>query len=91
MALRFTRLTRPNIRALKPGEKITEYGMIAECLPDGDIRYTVNIMADGQRVHRVVGRMSDGVTRKRRKSSLKRPARRREKGACPCRRAARPT
>ena len=29
MALRFTRLTRPNIRALKPGEKITEHGITA--------------------------------------------------------------
>ncbi len=63
MALRFIRLTRPNIRALKSGEKITEYGITAECLDDGDIRYSVNIMVDGQRVHRVIGRESDGTTR----------------------------
>ena len=29
MALRFTRLTRLNIRALKPGEKFTEHGITA--------------------------------------------------------------
>ena len=27
MAVRFDRLTRPNIRALKPGQKITEHGI----------------------------------------------------------------
>lgn len=63
MALRFTRLTRPAIRSLKPGQKITETGITAERLKDGDIRYSVNIMADGERVHRVIGRESDGTTR----------------------------
>ena len=63
MALRFSRLTRPNIRALKPGEKITEHGVTAEREPDGDIRYSVNIMVEGRRIHRVVGRDSDKTTR----------------------------
>ena len=63
MALRFTRLTRPNIRALKPGQRITEHGITAEGVKDGDIRYSVNVMVDGQRMHRVVGRDSDGTTR----------------------------
>ncbi len=63
MALRFSRLTRPNIRALKPGEKITEHGITGERLKDGDVRYSVNIMVDGERVHRVIGRESDGTTR----------------------------
>ena len=63
MALRFTRLTRPAIRRLKPGEKITEHGITAERLPDGDTRYSVNVMVDGQRIHRVIGRQSEGVTR----------------------------
>ena len=31
---------------------------------DGDGRYTVNIMVDGQRIHRVIGKESEGVTRK---------------------------
>jgi integrase len=64
MALKFARLTRPNIRALKPGEKITEHGITAERLADGDLKYNVNIMVDRQRVHRVIGRDSEGVTRK---------------------------
>ena len=63
MAVRFSRLTRPAIRRLKPGEKITEHGITAERLPDGDTRYSVNIMVDGQRIHRVIGRQSEGVTR----------------------------
>jgi integrase len=61
--LRFSRLTRPNIRALKPGQKIAEHGITAERLRDSDVRYSINIMVDGQRVHRVVGRESDSVTR----------------------------
>jgi hypothetical protein len=32
-------------------------------LADGDLRYSVNIMVDGKRVHRVIGRESEGVTR----------------------------
>ena len=63
MSLRFTRLTRPNIRALKSGEKITEHGITAASLKDGDVRYSVNIMVDGERIHRVIGRESDGTTR----------------------------
>ncbi len=63
MALCYSRLTRPSIRRLKPGEKITEHGITAERLATGDLRYTVNVMADGQRIHRVIGLESDGVTR----------------------------
>jgi integrase len=63
MSIRFTRLDRPSIRRLKPGAKITEHGITAARLPDGNVRYTVAFMADGQRVHRVVGRESEGVTR----------------------------
>ena len=63
MTLRFSRLDRPSIRRLRPGEKITEHGITAERLKDGDVRYSVNVMVDGERVHRVVGRESDGTTR----------------------------
>ena len=63
MALRFSRLDRPAIRRLKPGEKITEHGITVERLPDGDLRYSVNVMVDGERIHRVLGRERDGVTR----------------------------
>ena len=63
MTLRFTRLDRLSIRRLRPGQKITERGITAECLEDGDVRYTVNVMANGVRIHRVIGRSSDGTTR----------------------------
>ncbi len=63
MTLKFMKLTRPAIRALKPGEKITEHGITAERLADGDVRYSVNIMVDGERIHRVVGLESNRVTR----------------------------
>jgi integrase len=63
MALRFAKLTRPAVRALKPGEKLAEHGIVAECRSNGDIRYSINVMVDGNRIHRVVGRDSEGVTR----------------------------
>lgn len=63
MSLRFTRLTRPNIRRLKPGETITEHGITTERLPSDDVRYSVNVMVDGQRIHRVIGKESERVTR----------------------------
>ena len=63
MALRFSRLSRPSISALKPGERINEHGIIVERQRNGDVRYSVNIMVDGRRIHRVVGRESEGVTR----------------------------
>lgn len=63
MALRFSRLDRASIRRLQSGEKLSEHGITVERLRDSDLRYSVNIMVDGARVHRVVGRESEGVTR----------------------------
>lgn len=63
MAIRFAKLTRDAVRALGPGEKIHEHGIVALKEGDGDVRFSVNLMVDGQRIHRVVGRESDGVTR----------------------------
>ena len=63
MALTFARLTRPAIRALAIGERIAEHGITADRLKSGDVRYTVDMVCDGQRIHRVVGRESEGVTR----------------------------
>jgi integrase len=63
MSGRFSRLDRLTIRKLRPGNSITEHGITVECLGDGDLRYSVNIMVDGKRVHRVIGRVSEGVTR----------------------------
>ena len=36
---------------------------MAAKLDDGDVRYSVNVMVDGQRIHRVIGLASDGTTR----------------------------
>jgi len=63
MALKFKNLDRLTIRKLQPGQRLAEHGITFERLPNGDGRYTVNIMVDGQRVHRVIGKGSDGVTR----------------------------
>ncbi len=63
MPIKFTKLTRINIRNLKPGEKLNEHGIKFQRLDNGDGRYTVNIMVDAQRIHRVIGKESDGTTR----------------------------
>jgi len=62
MSKTFVKLTRPNMRKLASGEKLTEQGITFERTADGDGVFTVNIMVDGQRIHRVVGRESDGTT-----------------------------
>jgi hypothetical protein len=63
MSVSFLKLDRRSIRLLKPGEKMSEHGITAERLADRDVRYSVNIMVDGKRIHRVIGRESEGVTR----------------------------
>ncbi len=63
MAKTFSKLTRPNMRKLSVSGKIVEHGISFERKTDGDGLFTVNIMVDGQRIHRVVGRESDGTTR----------------------------
>jgi integrase len=63
LSVRFSALDRRQIRRLKLGEKISEHGITVERLIDGDLRYSVNIMVDGKRIHRVIGRESEGVTR----------------------------
>jgi integrase len=63
MPLKFSKLNRPELRRLASGQKVTEHGIIFERLANGDGVYSVNIMVDGQRVHRVIGRESDGTTR----------------------------
>ena len=63
MSRRYSRFTRPKLRTLAIGEKISEHGITAERIRDGDVRYSVNVMFDGLRIHRVIGRDSEGVTR----------------------------
>ncbi len=63
MAKTFTKLTRPAMRKLAAGEKLNEHGITFERQASGDGVFTVNVMVDGQRIHRVIGRESDGTTR----------------------------
>ena len=63
MALKFTILTRANMRVLAAGESLHEHGIVFDRLTNGDGRFRVNAMVDGVRVHRVVGLESDGMTR----------------------------
>lgn len=63
MAKSFVKLDRRELRKLKPGQKVMEHGIVFQRMDNGDGVYSVNVMVDGQRIHRVVGRESDGVTR----------------------------
>jgi len=63
MAKNFRKLTRPAMRKLSVGQKLIEHGVEFERAADGDGIFRVNIMVDGERIHRVVGRESDGTTR----------------------------
>ena len=60
MAKTFTKLTRPAMRKLQPGQTLVEHGITFERTSNGDGVFTVGIMVHGQRIHRVVGRESDG-------------------------------
>jgi integrase len=61
--LKFTKLTRINMRKLTANEKLNEHGIVFERLANGDGRFTINIMVDGQRIHHIIGKESDGTTR----------------------------
>lgn len=63
MALKFQSLTRTALKDLATGKRIAEHGITAERTKTGDVRYSINIMVDGQRIHRVIGKESEGVTR----------------------------
>ncbi|MEO5334406.1 MAG: hypothetical protein H7839_20515 [Magnetococcus sp. YQC-5] len=63
MAIAFVKLTRPAMRKLGPGEKMMEHGITFERMENGDGLFSVNLMVDGQRIHRVIGRETDGTTR----------------------------
>jgi len=63
MATKYSKLTRPVIRALNNGEGLTEHGITFRRDASGNGVYSVNIMVDRRRIHRVIGRESEGVTR----------------------------
>ena len=63
MAKRFSKLTRAAAKELPAGSTITEHGIVFRRLRNGDGIYEVAIMVDRKRIHRVIGRESEGVTR----------------------------
>jgi integrase len=63
MALKFTKLNKALVKKLEAGKSITEHGIRFDRLPNGDGKFSVNIMVDGQRIHRSYGKQSEGVTR----------------------------
>ncbi|SFK65114.1 Site-specific recombinase XerD [Nitrosomonas aestuarii] len=63
MAKNYNDLTRALIRKLPTGKRITEHGITFERQKNGEGVYSINIMVDGRRIHRVIGRESDGTTR----------------------------
>jgi integrase len=61
--IKFAKLNRVNQRKLTIGQKIEEHGICFQRLHNGDAGYSINVMVDGKRIHRVIGRESEGVTR----------------------------
>jgi hypothetical protein len=64
MAKKFSKLTRAVMNTLTSGQKLVEHGIEYERLANGDGRFSINIMVDAKRIHRVIGVESDGVTRR---------------------------
>ena len=64
------RLDRDAIRDLKPGETVFGSGIEAGCQQDGDIRYCTATRLDGEKLHRVLGFASDGMTPARAEAAL---------------------
>jgi len=63
MTKAFVKLTRPAMRKMKSGTQVAEHGITFKRSANGVGVFTINVMVDGQRIHRVVGRESDGTTR----------------------------
>jgi integrase len=60
--MKFERLTRPAMRALLPGQSLTEHGITYKVFRKKGGRFEVNFMVEGERIHRVVGWELDGTT-----------------------------
>ena len=63
MSRRVGSLGRDAVKGIGPGGTLSEGGVTATRLVDGDIRWSVNVMISGRRIHRVIGRESEGVSR----------------------------
>ena len=62
MARKFVKLTKQRLGRLQVGERLSEHGIEYERLPNGDGVFRINVMVDGQRVHRTLGRASEAMT-----------------------------
>jgi len=65
-------LTKDAVKRLTTGETLSEAGITVQRLKDGDIRWNINIMVAGRRVHRVIGRESEGAGRADREAFIER-------------------
>ena len=63
MALVYKIITAAKVKALPPREKLSEHGVVVQRTVKGDLIWRAAIMVDGKRIHRTVGKASDGVTR----------------------------
>ncbi len=70
MAIKFKKLTRAKIKDLTVGASITEHRITATGLKGGDVRYAVNVMVDGRRIHHAIGKASEGVTRQQAEDAI---------------------
>ena len=52
MSKTFIKLTRPAMRKLAVGNKLNEHGITFERQSNSDGVFSVNVMVDGQRIHR---------------------------------------
>jgi integrase len=50
------------MRNLAAGESLNEHGICYTKLPNNDGNFSINIMVDGKRIHRALGKESNGVT-----------------------------
>lgn len=62
MSRTIKKISPTSTRKMLAGDKVTENGISFERLAGGDGRWSINIMVDGVRIHRVIGLESEGVT-----------------------------
>lgn len=60
----FVRLTKAVLKTLAPGERLSEHGICYERLPGNDGRYSIQLRVNGQKIHRVIGKESEGASRR---------------------------
>lgn len=70
MGIKYSKLTRTNMRQLLKDEVIIEHGIMFSRLASGDGVFRVCAMIDGIRVNRTVGYESDGTTRSQAEDQL---------------------